>query len=100
MKDILGTKNPIVVEFTYDDWKRLDRLSNRCRDWINKFYDAVLAKARIISLAMLHEDELTLDITKVVLGHQAYRKFAKILKHKYPDREARAWLNFDVGPVE
>jgi hypothetical protein len=101
MQNIIGSKDPIIIEFTYDDWKRLERLSNRDNRWIEKLYDAILTKARLISLAILHERfDGTLDITKITFGRQAYKRFEEVIKLKYPDREARGWLSLEFSPVE
>lgn len=101
----INTGNPIIIEFSYDEWKRLAKLSNRDNDWHAKLYDTILAKAQLKSLYELNDMGSRLDNTDVIFGKEAFVKYQKIFDIKFPKpegpRDMRSGMEFlNYSPSE
>lgn len=101
----IGKPEPIVVELTYEDWRRLSRLRNHHSEWdhgaewLCQFYDAVLKRAGLKSLNDQVESGHKFAIQEIVLGYRAYAKYQKIMLKKYGKHD-KPWIDFQSGPSE
>lgn len=97
----IGTKEPIIIEFTYNEWRRLERLSNRDKKWIYKFYNAVLAKAGLILVEEVRNRcGHLIENARIVLGKNIYNKFERTFEKKINDARAFGMINLQCAPKQ
>lgn len=101
----IGKPTPVIVELTYEDWRRLSKLRNHHsrwdpgEEWLCRFYDAILKRAGLKSLKDLGESGYKLEIQEIVCGYRAYNKYNKLMKKKYSDTD-RPWIDLQHGPSQ
>ena len=83
---IKGSGKPIVVEFNYEDWRRIERLSNRKDAWLFKFYDTLFVKAGLPTLDDIAKLGLAVSVPDIAAGATTYERIEKIGKEKYGER--------------
>ena len=92
--------DPIMVELRYEDWRKLERMSNRDDKWIEKAYDLILGRARLPSLSEIRKKLGTyLRVQEVVLAKEAYERFEALLKKKYGHTGSMISLQFGPSMV-
>jgi hypothetical protein len=83
---IKGSGLSIVVEFDYEDWRRIEKLSNRGDAWLFKFYDALFLKAGLPTLDNIAKLGLTVSVPDIAAGKTTYERVEKIGREKYGER--------------
>jgi len=95
----VGESTPIIIGFTWEDWNRLERLSNRKDDWIVKLYDTIFKKAGLPPVKKLKEMGFGPHVTGVIASKPAAERIHKIGQEKYGERNW-PWIHLDLSPSE